>query len=63
MIETLFIELLDQALDSKRADNGFKKEAWQSVLKEVQKVYKGTDLIPLHKTKGKEQTYRAYYKN
>jgi hypothetical protein len=28
----LFTELLEQAQDGKRADSGFKKEAWDSVL-------------------------------
>jgi hypothetical protein len=35
MIQTLFAELLEQAQDSKRTDNGFKKKAWDSVLEEV----------------------------
>jgi Myb/SANT-like DNA-binding domain len=42
MIKTLFTELLDQALDGKRADSGFKKEAWDSVLREVRAVYTGS---------------------
>ena len=36
MMQVLFTELLEQAQDGKRADNGFKKEAWESVLREVQ---------------------------
>jgi Myb/SANT-like DNA-binding domain len=63
MLQTLFTELLDQALDGKRADNGFKKEAWDSVLEEVQKVHTGSYLITIDKIKAQEQTYKAYYKD
>jgi hypothetical protein len=63
MIHTLFLELLEQAQDGKRADSGFKKEAWDSVLREVQEVYIGPYLIPLYKVKQKEQTFKGYYKD
>jgi hypothetical protein len=63
MLQTFFAELLDQAQDSKRADNRFKKEAWDSVLKEVQNVYDGPNLITIDKIKAQEQTYKAYYKD
>jgi hypothetical protein len=63
MLQTFFAELLDQAQDGKRADNGFKKEAWDSVLKEVQNVYEGPNLITIDKIKAQEQTYKAYYKD
>ena len=63
MIHTLFTELLEQAQDGKRADSGFKKEAWDSVLKEVQAVYTGPYTIPLQKVKQKEQTFKRYYKD
>jgi hypothetical protein len=63
MIHTLFAELLEQAQDGKRADSGFKKEAWDSVLREVQAVYTGPYTIPLQKVKQKEQTFKRYYKD
>ena len=63
MVYTLFLELLEQAQDGKRADSGFKKEAWDSVLREVQRVYSGPYLIPLNKVKQKEQTFKGYYKD
>ena len=63
MIQTLFSELLEQAQDGKRADSGFKKEAWDSVLKEVQEVYIGPYPIPLQKVKQKEQTFKGLYKD
>jgi hypothetical protein len=46
IIHTLFTELPEQAQDGKRADSGFKKEAWDSVLKEVQAVYTGPYTYP-----------------
>jgi hypothetical protein len=63
MIQTLFSELLKQAQDGKRADSGFKKEAWDSVLKEFQEVYTGPYPIPLQKVKQKEQAFKALYKD
>jgi hypothetical protein len=63
MIETLFTELLDQAQDGKRADSGFKKEAWDSVLREVRAVYTGPLTITLQKVKAKEQTFKGYYRD
>ena len=63
MIQTLFSELLEQAQDGKRADSGFKKEAWESVLREVQAVYTGPYPIPLQKVKQKEQTFKGLYKD
>lgn len=63
MIQTLFSELLEQAQDGKRADSGFKKEAWESVLREVQEVYTGPYPIPLQKVKQKEQTFKGLYKD
>ena len=63
MIQVLFTELLEQVQDSKCADSGFKKEAQDSVLKEVQEVYSGPYPIPLYKIKQKEQIYKALYKD
>ena len=63
MVYTLFTELLDQALDSKYTDSGFKKEAWDSIQKEVQAIYLGPGTIPLQKIKQKEQTFKGYYKD
>ena len=63
MIQVLFTELLEQAHNGKRANSGFKKEAWDSVLKEVQLVYTGSITIPLQKVKAKEQLFKSYYKD
>ena len=63
MIQVLFTELLEQVQDSKCADSGFKKEAQDSVLKEVQEVYSGPYPIPLYKIKQKEQVYKVLYKD
>jgi hypothetical protein len=63
MIQVLFAELLEQVQDGKRADSGFKKEAWESVLREVQRVYTGPYTIPLPKVKAKEQAFKALYKD
>jgi hypothetical protein len=63
MIQVLFTELLEQVQDGKRADSGFKKEAWDSVLQEVQRVSIGPYLIPLAKVKAKEQAFKGLYKD
>ena len=38
MQEALLVALLDQCRAGKRADSGFKKEAWSAVLVEVQAI-------------------------
>ena len=48
---------------AKRTDSGFKKEAWDSVLQEVQRVSIGLYLIPLAKVKAKEQAFKGLYKD
>ena len=63
IVHTLFTELLDQVLDSKCTDSGFKKEAWDSVQREVQAVYPGLGTILLQKIKQKEQTFKGLYKD
>src|SRR5258705_1297238 len=63
MVNTLFTELLDQALDGKRSDSGFKKEAWDTVRESVQLVYSGPYTIPVTKIKQKEQLFKGYYKD
>ena len=63
MIHVLFTELLNQAQDGKRADLGFKKEAQDSMLREVRAVYIGPLTITLQKVKQKEQTFKGYYKD
>jgi hypothetical protein len=63
MIQVLFTELLEQVQDSKRANSGFKKEAWDFALREVQLVYLGSYSIPLQKIKQTEQAYKALYKD
>jgi hypothetical protein len=63
MIKVLFTAPLEQARDGKPADSGFKKEAWDSVLREVQLVYLGSYSLPLQKIAQKEQAYKALYKD
>lgn len=48
--------------NGKRANSGFKKEAWEHVGREVQAVYIGFYAIPLQKVKQKEDAFKGYYK-
>jgi hypothetical protein len=64
MEQVLFSELMDQARDGKRADAGFKKEAWVAVREEVQRVYTGPPVyITIDKLKSKELVYKGLYKD
>lgn len=65
MEETLFQALIDGARAGKRADQGFKTEAWVDVLSKVQAVApaKTRPLLNLSKLKSKESNYKALYKD
>ena len=64
MEQALFVTLLDQARRGKKADSGFKSEAWIKVLEVQSKT--PTNLLPLlhiDKCKNKESNYKALYKD
>jgi hypothetical protein len=63
MEETLFNELLEQDHSSKRADMGFKTEAWAAVRNAVQEVYLGRLVIEVSQLKSKESNYKVLYKD
>lgn len=63
MEETMFDTLLDQDRRGKRADAGFKAEAWTIVRKAVQEVYTRSLLIEVSQLKNKESNYKALYKD
>jgi hypothetical protein len=62
MEETLFSELLGQDHLEKRADLGFKSEAW-AIRDAVQGVYTGHLVIEVLQLKSKESNYKALYKD
>jgi hypothetical protein len=63
MEETLFSELLGQGHLGKRADMGFKSEAWTVVRDAVQEVYTGSLVIEVLQLKSKESNYKVLYKD
>ena len=63
MEETLFSELLGQNHLGKRADLGFKSEAWAVVRDAIQGVYIGRLVIEVLQLKSKESNYKALYKD
>jgi Myb/SANT-like DNA-binding domain len=65
MEEMLFQTLLDRARAGKRADQGFKTEAWVDALSKVKAVApaKVKPLLTLAKIKSKESNYKALYKD
>jgi Myb/SANT-like DNA-binding protein len=65
MEEMLFQTLVDRARAGKRADQGFKTEAWVEVLSKVKAVApaKVKPLLTLAKIKSKESNYKALYKD
>ena len=58
--QTLFNELLNQANNGKRADNGFKKEAWAAACVAVETVT--TQLAIVERCKGKAEVIKALWK-
>jgi hypothetical protein len=59
MREVLLEGLVAQVHLGKRADSGFKKEAWTTVLSAVQKAYYGTALkIKLQQVKSKYDWFK-----
>jgi hypothetical protein len=63
MEETLFNELLKQDHNGKRANMGFKTEAWAVVRDAVQEVYLRRLIIEVLQLKSKESNYKALYKD
>lgn len=65
MEEMLFQTLVDRARAGKRADQGFKTEAWAEALSKVQAVApaKIKPLLTVAKLKSKESNYKALYKD
>lgn len=53
MERALLQSMVDAVRNGKRAETGFKKEAWIQGLKNVQKSSKSSDAIPLEKIKNK----------
>ena len=62
MHETLLVTLLDQCRAGKRADSGFKKEAWVAVLTAVQGVYSGTIKIEEKQVKSRLDWVKGLWK-
>jgi hypothetical protein len=62
MEETLFNELHRQDRLGKRADMGFKSEAWAVVQQTIQEVYTGHIAIEVSQLKSKESNYKALYR-
>jgi hypothetical protein len=56
----LFNTLLEQVNIGKRADSGFKKEAWVACCLAIQAVT--TQLITIEKCKGKADTIKALWR-
>jgi hypothetical protein len=63
MEETMFNELLEQDHNGKRADMGFKTEAWAAVRDAIQEVYLGCLVIEVSRLESKESSYKALYKD
>jgi hypothetical protein len=63
MEETMFDALLDQDRRGKRADVGFKSEAWTLVREAVQQVYIRRLSIEVLQLKSRESNYKALYKD
>ena len=65
MEEALFNRLQDMNRAGKRADSGWKSEAWGEVLNAVLAVTpdRQKDLLTLEKVKSKESNYKALYKD
>jgi hypothetical protein len=57
MEQMLFNKLLSQANNGKRADNGFKKEAWAAACIAVETVT--TQLATVERCKGKAEAMKA----
>jgi Myb/SANT-like DNA-binding domain len=57
----LFNELLEQANNGKRADNGFKKEAWEAACKAVWAIT--TQPVTIKQCKSKAESQKALWKD
>jgi hypothetical protein len=65
MEEVLFTRLVDMDRAGKRADSGWKSEAWGEILSAVLVVTpdRQKDLLTMDKLKSKESNYKALYKD
>jgi hypothetical protein len=65
MEDALFTTLLDKVRSGKRADSGFKQEAWVHALEAVRLISPPNihHLLSIEKLKSKESNYKAYYKD
>lgn len=65
MEEGLFTTLLGMVRKGKRADSGFKQEAWVEVLKEVKLRAPPfiQELLTIKKCKNKELNYKGNYRD
>lgn len=59
MERALLQTLVDQVRSGKRAESGFKKEAWVASLEQVQLVAQHPDLMTLKKSKDKVDNLKA----
>lgn len=59
MERALLQTLVDQVRSGKRAESGFKKEAWAASLEQVQLVAQHPDLVTLKKSKDKVDNLKA----
>lgn len=58
--QALFSELLEQANNRKRADNGFKKEAWAAACTAVDAIT--SQRVTIEKCKAKAEAMKALWK-
>jgi hypothetical protein len=61
MEEMLFNELLGQDCLGKRANMGFKSNAWMVVKDAIQEIYTGPLVIEMQQIKSKESNYKVLY--
>jgi hypothetical protein len=62
MHETLLTTMLDQCRGGKRADSGFKKEAWNICRDAVQNVYEGVPILEDKQIKSKLDWFKSMWK-
>jgi Myb/SANT-like DNA-binding protein len=63
METSLFNAFLEQYNKGKRADLGWKREAWGPIIEAVQTAYEGQQLVTKAQCQTKEATYKAHYKD
>lgn len=63
MEEMLFNAFLEQHKRGKRADMGWKAEAWVFVTQAVQTIYQGPLVISKKQCQTKESTYKSHFRD